>query len=304
MKRNSNGFIWGIILIVLGLFIAARAVGLITFSIFFDGWWTLFIIIPCFIGLFSNEHGKISYLIGLCIGTLLLMSAQNMITWRMFGPLVFAAVLVLAGVNILFKKDPSEYHNQFNNKQNNNNQSGEYKEYVYNENGTNSSEGNNAADGTTENSSATDENATNGSKFSYTYNTNYSNKNHNNHNAYQNAYQNSYKGAGYCACTAVFAGKDLRFDNKEFHGAALSTIFGGIELDLRNAIINENVVIDAKAVLGGIDIFVPNYVRVSIDCTPILGGVDDKTRTPMGANENTPTIFINATCVLGGIDVK
>ncbi|WP_066715368.1 LiaF transmembrane domain-containing protein [Clostridium sp. Marseille-P299] len=293
MKRNSNGFIWGIILIVLGLFIASRAFGLITFSIFFDGWWTLFIIIPCFIGLFSNEHGKMSYLVGLCIGVLLLMSAQHIITWRMFGPLIFAVILVLAGISILFKKDPSEYQNHYTEHQNghNFNQSGEYKEY----------KSNHDANGDSTNASfeytySNDENNT--TSENNTQNRNYNTGNNN------KSYQNYHTGAGYCACTAVFSGKDIRFDNKEFRGAALSTIFGGIELDLRNAIINENVVIDAKAILGGIDIFVPNYVRVSIDCTPILGGVDDKTRTPLGANESTPTIFINATCVLGGIDVK
>ena len=75
-------------------------------------------------------------------------------------------------------------------------------------------------------------------------------------------------------------------------------------MDLRNAIIRENVVIEAKAVLGGIDIFVPNYVRVVVNCTPILGGVDNRTITPYGADEKTITIYLNATCVLGGIDVK
>jgi predicted membrane protein len=75
-------------------------------------------------------------------------------------------------------------------------------------------------------------------------------------------------------------------------------------MDLRNAIIRENVVIEAKTVLGGIDIFVPNYVRVVVNCTPILGGVDNRTITPYGADEKTITIYLNATCVLGGIDVK
>lgn len=301
MKRNSNGFIWGIILIVLGLFIAGKAFGLLRFTIFFDGWWTLFIIIPCFIGLFSNEHGKISYLVGLCVGVLLLMSAQDMITWRMFGPLLFAVVLVLAGIGILFKKDPSQYHNQYTEYRNGNDtdQSGEYKEYKNNQD-TNSDTNNDSMNSsfeytyTNNENNTTNDSSTQNNTHQRTY---YSSSNN-------NSYQNSYSKTGYCACTAVFAGKDIRFDNKEFHGAVLSTVFGGIELDLRNALINENVVIDAKAILGGIDIFVPNYVRVSIDCTPILGGVDDKTRTPMGANENTPTIFINATCVLGGIDVK
>ena len=43
-----KSIIWGIVLVTLGVLLGGRAAGLFEFDIFFDGWWTLFIIIPCF----------------------------------------------------------------------------------------------------------------------------------------------------------------------------------------------------------------------------------------------------------------
>ena len=73
---------------------------------------------------------------------------------------------------------------------------------------------------------------------------------------------------------------------------------------MKNAVIRKNVTIDVKAVFGGIDILMPSNVRVVVDVTPILGGVENGTRTPLGADESTPTVFIKGTCLFGGLEVK
>ena len=54
MKKFGN-VLWGIVLIIIGLIIGGNALGITDINIFFDGWWTMFIIIPCFIGLFKEE---------------------------------------------------------------------------------------------------------------------------------------------------------------------------------------------------------------------------------------------------------
>ena len=105
-------------------------------------------------------------------------------------------------------------------------------------------------------------------------------------------------------CTAVLSGHDIRVDNQEFTGADLTAILGGISMNLKNAIIKENVTIQASTIMGGIDILLPSYVKVVVDCTPILGDVENLVTTPLGADENTPTVFIKATCVMGGIDIR
>ena len=48
--------LWGICFIIIGIIIGTNSFGLTNINIFFDGWWTLFIIVPCFIGLFNKKE--------------------------------------------------------------------------------------------------------------------------------------------------------------------------------------------------------------------------------------------------------
>lgn len=55
MKKISS-VIWGIVLIAAGALFALNALNLTNIDIFFDGWWTLFIIVPCAVGLFTERE--------------------------------------------------------------------------------------------------------------------------------------------------------------------------------------------------------------------------------------------------------
>ena len=59
MKRFGN-LLWGLVFIAIGIIIAVNSLGIAKINIFFDGWWTLFIIVPCFIGLFKNEDKSLN----------------------------------------------------------------------------------------------------------------------------------------------------------------------------------------------------------------------------------------------------
>lgn len=289
MKKNHSSYIWGGLLVLFGILLAGNALDLFHFNIFFDGWWTLFIIIPCFIGLFNHGNDKTSNMIGLAIGIFLLLVAQDFITWRMFGPLSLAVILVFIGLSMIL---PKKNKNQDYSSQN-------YKTYQSSGNTDQTYERTYTYDSSRSTENGQESSGSNG----FTQNADGASNFHDANSGYQNTYQGARQN-GQFACSAILSGRELRFDNEVFQGAMLSALLGGIELDLRNAIIRENVVIECKTVLGGIDIYVPSYVRVVVNCNPILGGVDNKTITPLGANEQTITIYLNATCVLGGIDVK
>ena len=224
--KNRSGLIWGLALIAVGVIWAGNALGLFNINLFFNGWWTLFIIITCLWGLIT-EREKVGNLIGLLIGVLLLLSAQNVISfgliWRIFIP----AVLVIIGLNLVFK-------NLFNRSINE-----EIKKL---------------------------------------------NKNLNKDDA----------------IAAVFSGQKLNFDKEEFKGKNLDAVFGGIDLDLRGAKITSDVVINASAIFGGIDIIVPENVKIKIKSNAIFGGVSDKTKKKEGKH----TIYINATGIFGGVEIK
>ena len=80
---------------------------------------------------------------------------------------------------------------------------------------------------------------------------------------------------------------------------------GGVELNLRNAIITEDVSINVTAIMGGVDIFVPANVRVVTDgCNTIMGGIDVNTNYANFHGVDTPRIFITGQCIMGGIDIE
>ena len=104
-KNNSVGIILGLLFLVIGGGYLAEVFGLIdNFTIFFDGWWSLFIIVPCFCGLCGKGEGKIGYLIGIAIGLFLLLMAQDVLDGRKLWALLLAAICVLIGVNLIFPK--------------------------------------------------------------------------------------------------------------------------------------------------------------------------------------------------------
>lgn len=62
--KNFSKVLWGVFFVIIGIIIGVNALGIADINIFFKGWWTLFIIIPCLIGLFdSNMEGKTGNLI-------------------------------------------------------------------------------------------------------------------------------------------------------------------------------------------------------------------------------------------------
>lgn len=226
MKKFEN-ILWGIAFIVVGLILAGNAIGITNIDIFFDGWWTLFIIVPCFIGLF-NDSDKTGNVIGLVIGGALLLACQGLLNFEMVWKLVVPVALVIIGVSIIFK---DSIHGKINSEISKINKS--QKDIP-----------------------------------------------------------------SYCA---TFSEQNANFENEEFKGADLTAVFGGVKCDLRQAIINSDTVIKAESIFGGVEIYVPSNVKVKIKSIPIFGGVTDKS---VHNQESEHTIYINSTCIFGGVDIK
>ena len=227
MKKTGN-VLWGVVLIIIGLVVGGNALGITNIDLFFDGWWTFFIIIPCFIGLFKEKE-KTGNLIGLGVGVVLLLVCQDILDFDLIWKLLFPAILVAIGVSIIFKD-------------------------------------------------------TIGGKIS---------------KEIKKLNETKTEGNEYCA---TFAGQDINFDDEKFNGTNLTAVFGGIKCDLRKAIIESDVVINTSSIFGGIEIYVPENVKVKVKSTSIFGGVsDDKKRSQ---NSGTNTVYINATCLFGGVEIK
>lgn len=99
---------------------------------------------------------------------------------------------------------------------------------------------------------------------------------------------------------AVFSGQKVSFDKDEFKGTTLTAVFGGVDCDLRNVKIKDDVLINCNAVFGGIDIIVPEDVKVVISSASFFGGAENKRKN----NDGKHTIYVNCNCVFGGVDIK
>ena len=73
-------------------------------------------------------------------------------------------------------------------------------------------------------------------------------------------------------------------------------------MDLSNANIEKDIVIQTLSIFGGIDIYVPNNVKVKIKSLPFFGNVEDKTKK--NNTEKEITIYVDAICIFGGVEIK
>lgn len=225
MKKVSN-ILWGIVFVILGVVVLLNSLEITNINIFFNGWWTLFILVPCFIDLFKSQD-KTGNIIGIIIGVLLLLGCNDLIDFDILWKMIVPIILVGIGISLIFKdslkKEIKDKINDLNNKNN---------------------------------------------------------------------------GKEYCA---TFSGQNLSFQDEDFNGCELSSIFGGIKCDLRNAKIKKENIINCTAIFGGITIIVPKDVNVKVVSTSIFGGVDGKNKYSSDAKN---TIYINATCLFGGVEIK
>lgn len=104
---------------------------------------------------------------------------------------------------------------------------------------------------------------------------------------------------------SFFSGTNFRSQSTCFEGGSVSAIFGGSEIDLREATISETgATLDLSMVFGGVNIYVPDNVRVEISGTPIFGGWENKTRKFTDEQQDCPVLKLNCLIIFGGVEIK
>jgi len=104
---------------------------------------------------------------------------------------------------------------------------------------------------------------------------------------------------------AVFSGSRRAINSQDFRGGEITAVFGGVRLDLRQAVITvDQANLEINAVFGGVEIQVPPTWNVQMKGAGIFGGFDDKTIQPRpDPNTKTPTLVITGASVFGGTSV-
>ncbi len=218
MEKTKN-LLWGLVFILLGVIIGLNSMGITNITIFFSGWWTLFIIIPSFINLF-NKKERITSITFLVIGILLLLCAQNILDYNLILKLIFPIILVAIGVSIIFKNKLTK---------------------IKVPNVKNSEE--------------------------------------------------------YCA---TFSYQVIDKFPKNFNGANIDAVFGGVKCDLTNTTIKSESVINASAIFGSVEIIVPPNYQVIVESTSVFGVVTNNYET----KDSKKIIYIKTLSLFGGVTIN
>lgn len=101
---------------------------------------------------------------------------------------------------------------------------------------------------------------------------------------------------------AVFSGRDVYNACQSMRGMKATAVFGGLDLNLSNAVPAGDITLYVTAVFGGIDLIVPRQARIRVEGIPVFGGYDST--FPPNHDESLPLITIKCSAVFGGVDLK
>lgn len=102
--------------------------------------------------------------------------------------------------------------------------------------------------------------------------------------------------------SAILSGTETKSNAKDYKGGKISAVLGGVEMDLSRASIKKEATIEVFALMGGIELRVPDNWEVRTSLMPILGGSENKANAP--SSSKAPVLNIVGTIVLGGIEIK
>lgn len=102
---------------------------------------------------------------------------------------------------------------------------------------------------------------------------------------------------------AFFGGSRRALTKASFRGGEALSIFGGIDLDLRQArMAAATATFEATAIFGGVEIKVPKDWNVTLHGTGIFGGYEDTTEHT--AASGAPELIVTGSAIFGGVTVS
>jgi predicted membrane protein len=102
--------------------------------------------------------------------------------------------------------------------------------------------------------------------------------------------------------TSIMGSYKNRITTPDFRGGELTTVMGGIDLDLRQSSINGDAVLNVFTLFGGITVKVPTDWQVVLQGTPIMGGFEEKTVPPPAVTGKR--LIIRGYVIMGGLEVR
>lgn len=100
----------------------------------------------------------------------------------------------------------------------------------------------------------------------------------------------------------IFAEINEKISTKGFKGAICTSVFGGVDLDLRKSTMKEKeTVIDVYAIFGGSNLIFPEGYEIIMNSYAVFGSNENKYQN---AKEPKGKIYINCYSIFGGTEIK
>ena len=107
--KTTNNILLGLFLIAIGIYVLLHELNYVSFDLFFDGWWSLLIIIPSTISLITKPN-KIMSLMCIAIGVLFLLGFQGILEKRLAMKLIFPTIIIFVGLHFMLKPCKNKCH--------------------------------------------------------------------------------------------------------------------------------------------------------------------------------------------------
>ena len=100
MKNKACSLVIGLLIVAVGIGYGLQALGVIEhFSVFIKGWWTIFIIVPGLVMLFTRGANKFFSLFLIALGVALFLHQQDIL--GSFKNLIWPAIIIIFGLSII-----------------------------------------------------------------------------------------------------------------------------------------------------------------------------------------------------------
>ena len=103
----------------------------------------------------------------------------------------------------------------------------------------------------------------------------------------------------------IMGGTNKKIFTKNFEGGNMNCVMGGGQIDLTEADLGSNAVLNVFLLMGGLELKVPRDWNIIIDVLPIMGGINDQiTKFPENIVNKDKKLLITGNIVMGGVDIK
>ncbi|MFC6731926.1 hypothetical protein [Haladaptatus sp. DYSN1] len=102
----------------------------------------------------------------------------------------------------------------------------------------------------------------------------------------------------------LFGGVERRLASPAFIGGDVMTVFGGADIDLRDAQLAGPATLNVITLFGGAEFRVPPEWDVRLEVLPVLGAIEDsRMRHPVAEDRETPDLVVTGFVAFGGIEI-